>query len=246
MNFVTRLLLTATTLLFLHMPAMADTDADIKKAHAAVQKMIPTVPIEAIQPSPLPGLYQVMIPPQMFYISADGRFAIDGDLINLQTGENVTTTVRNEMRVAAINAQGEASMIVYGPKNPSHTVTVFTDIDCGYCRKLHKEIDQYTRAGIKVRYMAYPRAGLGSGSYQKAVNVWCSKDRNDALTRAKLGEEIKAEDCDNPVAQQYELAQRLGLRGTPAIITEKGQVLPGYVPADRLKMMLEAHATAQK
>ena len=246
MNFVTRLLLTTTTLLFLHMPVMAGTDADIKKAHAAVQKMIPTVPLEAIQPSPLPGLYQVMIPPQMFYISADGRFAIDGDLINLQTGENVTTTVRNEMRVTAINAQGEASMIVYGPKKPSHTVTVFTDIDCGYCRKLHKEIDQYTKAGIKVRYMAYPRAGLGSGSFQKAVNVWCSKDKNDALTRAKLGEEIKAKDCDNPVAQQYELAQRLGLRGTPAIITEKGQVLPGYVPADRLKMMLEAHTTAQK
>ncbi len=242
MNVVTRLLLAATALLFLHLPAMADTDTDIKQVHAAVQKMIPTVPLEAIQPSPLPGLYQVMIPPQMFYISADGRFAVDGDLIDLHTGQNVTTRERDKMRITAINAQGEESMIVYSPKNPSHTVTVFTDIDCGYCRKLHKEIDQYNKAGIKVRYMAYPRAGLGSGSYQKAVNVWCSKDKNDALTRAKLGEEIKAKDCDNPVAQQYELGQRLGLRGTPAIITEQGQLLPGYVPADRLKMMLNSHA----
>jgi len=241
MNFVSKLLCTATVLLFVNTSVMADADADIKKAHAAVQKMIPTVPIEAIQPSPLPGIYQVMIPPQMFYISADGRFAIDGDLIDLQSGENVTNVVRDQMRIAAVNAQGEDSMIVYGPNNPTHTITVFTDIDCGYCRKLHKEIDQYSKAGIKVRYMAYPRAGLNSGSYQKAVAVWCSKDRNDALTRAKLGEEIKAKDCDNPVAQQYELAQRLGLRGTPAIITEQGQVLPGYVPAAQLKLMLDAH-----
>ncbi|MDX1824389.1 MAG: DsbC family protein [Thiohalomonadales bacterium] len=232
-------------LLFLHLPVMADTTADIKKVHEAVQKMIPTVPLEAIQPSPLPGLYQVMIPPQMFYISADGRFAIDGDLIDLNTGQNVSTTVRDKMRITAINALGEDAMIVYSPKNPLYTVTVFTDIDCGYCRKLHSEINQYLKAGIKVRYVAYPRAGLGSGSYQKAVNVWCSKDRNDALTRAKLGEDIKAKDCDNPVAQEYELAQRIGLRGTPAIITEQGQVLPGYVPADRLKMMLSAH-TASK
>ena len=234
MNFVSKLLLAATTLLFFNASVMADADADIKQAHAAVQKMIPTVPLEAIQPSPLPGLYQVMIPPQMFYISADGRFAIDGDLIDLQSGVNVTNAVRDE-----------DAMIVYGPKKPTHTVTVFTDIDCGYCRKLHKEIDQYSKAGIKVRYMAYPRAGLNSGSYQKAVAVWCSKDRNDALTRAKLGEEIKAKDCENPVAQQFELAQRLGLRGTPAIITEQGQVLPGYVPAAQLKMMLDGH-TASK
>lgn len=245
MKVVTRLLLAACMLLFLHLPVMADTTADIKKVHEAVQKMIPTVPLEAIQPSPLPGLYQVMIPPQMFYISADGRFAIDGDLIDLNTGQNVSTTVRDKMRITAINALGEDAMIVYSPKNPLYTVTVFTDIDCGYCRKLHSEINQYLKAGIKVRYVAYPRAGLGSGSYQKAVNVWCSKDRNDALTRAKLGEDIKAKDCDNPVAQEYELAQRIGLRGTPAIITEQGQVLPGYVPADRLKMMLSAH-TASK
>ena len=242
MNFVTKLLLAATALLLFHTPLMADTDTDIKKAHAAVQKMIPTVPLEAIQPSPLPGVFQVMIPPQMFYISADGRFAIDGDLIDLQSGVNVSNVVRDKLRVAAVDAQGEASMIVYGPKKPTHTVTVFTDIDCGYCRKLHSEIDQYAKAGIKVRYMAYPRAGLGSGSYQKAVSVWCSKDKNDAMTRAKRGEEVKANDCDNPVAQQFELAQRIGLRGTPAIITEQGQVFPGYVPADRLKMMLDGHA----
>ena len=239
MNFVIKLLLTATALLFLNIPAMAE--ADIKQAHAAVQKMIPNIPLEAIQPSPLPGLYQVMIPPQMFYISADGRYVVDGDLIDLQSGVNVSTALRDKMRIASVNAQGEASMIIFGPKKPQHTVTVFTDIDCGYCRKLHNEMAKYTQAGIRVRYMAYPRAGVGSGSYQKAVSVWCSKDKQEAMNKAKQGQTLPAKDCDNPVAQQFELAQRIGLRGTPAIITEKGQVLPGYVPADRLKAMLDGH-----
>ena len=149
MNFLIKLLVTAGALVFLNTPAMADTDADIKQAHAAVQKMIPDIPLEAIQPSPLPGLYQVMVPPQMFYISTDGRYAIDGDLIDLQTGVNVSTALRDKMRIAAVNAQGEGSMIIYGPKKPQHTVTVFTDIDCGYCRKLHNEMAMYNKAGIQ-------------------------------------------------------------------------------------------------
>ncbi len=240
MNFLTKLLLTATALVFFNTPAMAD--ADIKQAHAVVQKMIPGIPLEAIQPSPLPGLYQVMVPPQMFYVSVDGRYAFDGDLIDLQTGINVSDALRGKMRAAAVNAQGEAAMIVYGPKKPQHTVTVFTDIDCGYCRKLHNEMANYNKAGIQVRYMAFPRAGVGSGSYQKAVSVWCSKDKAEAMTRAKQGQAVKAEECENPVAKQYALAQSLGIRGTPAIVTEQGQILPGYVPADRLKAMLEQQA----
>lgn len=240
MNFLIKLLVTVSAFLFLGTAALAETD--IKQAHAAVQKMIPDIPLEAIQPSPLPGLYQVMVPPQMFYISADGRYAFDGDMIDLQTGVNVSTALRDKMRITAVNALGEKSMIVYGPKKPQHTVTVFTDIDCGYCRKLHNEMANYNKAGIQVRYMAYPRAGPGSGSYQKAVAVWCSKDKTAAMTRAKQGQEVKAKDCDNPVAQQYALAQRLGIRGTPAIVTERGQIFPGYVPANRLKMMLDGHA----
>jgi thiol:disulfide interchange protein DsbC len=243
MNFFIKLLLTASVSIFLTTTAMAGADSDIKKAHAAVQKMIPDIPLEAIQPSPLPGLFQVMVPPQMFYVSADGRYAFDGDMIDLQTGVNVSDALRGKMRAAAVNAQGEAAMIVYGPKKPQHTVTVFTDIDCGYCRKLHNEMAKYNEAGIQVRYLAFPRAGVGSGSYQKAVSVWCSKDKADAMTRAKQGQAVKAEDCENPVAKQYALAQRLGIRGTPAIVTEQGQILPGYVPADRLKMMLDGHTT---
>ncbi len=242
MNFVIKLLVTASAFILLSTTALADVDADIKQAHAAVQKMIPDIPLEAIQPSPLPGLYQVMVPPQMFYISADGRYAFDGDMIDLQTGINVSNVLRDKMRITAINAQGEKSMIVYGPKKPKHTVTVFTDIDCGYCRKLHNEMAKYNKAGIQVRYLAYPRAGPGSGSYQKAVSVWCAKDKTAAMTRAKQGKEVKAKECDNPVGQQYTLAQRLGIRGTPAIVTEQGRILPGYVPADRLKAMLDGHA----
>ena len=243
MNFFIKLLLTASVSIFLTTTAMAGADSDIKKAHAAVQKMIPGIPLEAVQASPLPGVFQVMVPPQMFYVSADGRYVIDGDLIDLQTRVNVSDVLRGKMRATAVNAQGEAAMIVYGPKKPQHTVTVFTDIDCGYCRKLHNEMANYNKAGIRVRYMAFPRAGVGSGSYQKAVSVWCSKDKAEAMTRAKQGQAVNAKECENPVAKQYALAQSLGIRGTPAIVTEQGQILPGYMPADRLKMMLDGHTT---
>jgi len=240
MNFLTKLLLTATALVFFNTPAMAD--ADIKQAHAAVQKMIPGIPLEAIQPSPLPGLYPVMVPPQMFYVSAGGLYAFDGDMIDLQTGINVSDALRGKMRAAAVNAQGETAVIVYGPKKPQLTVTVFAALVCGSCRTLHKAMANYNKAGIQIRYLAFPRAGVGSGSYQKAVSVWCSKDKAEAMTRAKQGQAVKAEECENPVAKQYALAQSLGIRGTPAIVTEQGQILPGYVPADRLKAMLEQQA----
>ncbi len=229
-------------------PALAAEQADpgLEKARAALKKILPELDPKAVQPSPVPGIYQVFMPPQLFYISADGRYAFDGDIIDLHTNTNVSTPVRDRLRLAAIEQVGEKNMIIYGPKEAKHTITVFTDIDCGYCRKLHSEMAQYNQAGIRVRYLAYPRAGLHSNSYNKAVSVWCAKDRNKALTEAKQGKDPEPKTCDNPVAREYELGQRLGIRGTPAIVTESGQVIPGYVPADRLKAILEAEKVASK
>jgi len=130
---------------------------------------------------------------------------------------------------------------VFSPENPTHTVTVFTDIDCTYCRKLHREIETFTSRGIKVRYMFSPLAGPGSPSWAKAEAVWCSPDRNDAMTRAKMGEEVKAQGAcnDTPVAAHYRIASELGVRGTPGILTDEGRLIPGYVPAERLLGLLE-------
>ena len=133
-------------------------------------------------------------------------------------------------------------MIVFGPDDAKYTITAFTDVDCGYCRKLHSEMDKYNANGIRIRYMAYPRAGLNSESYNKMVSVWCADDRKAAMNIAKTGASIPPKTCDNPIAEQYALGQAMRIQGTPALILDDGDVLPGYVPADKLVKLLEHRA----
>lgn len=184
--------------------------------------------------SPIPGLFEVSKPPRFFYVSADGRYVIDGDLIEKSTKRNISQGPRNKSVAAAINAIDEDSMIIFGDKSLKHTVTVFTDIDCGYCRKLHNEIKKYNDLGIRIRYMAYPRAGLGSPSFKKIEDVWCSKDRKKAMTRAKNGQAVKSIKCKSPATTHLSLVHMMGLSGTPALVLENGQIVPGYIPAARL------------
>ncbi|MDW8478922.1 MAG: thioredoxin fold domain-containing protein [Xanthomonadales bacterium] len=133
--------------------------------------------------------------------------------------------------------------IVFAPKERKRTLTVFTDIDCGYCRRMHQHMAEYNAAGIAIEYLFFPRAGIGSPSYEKAVSVWCSSDPRDALTRAKAGEEIPARSCDNPVLEDFELGKRIGINGTPAVITEDGVLIGGYLTPEQ---MLERLAQAGK
>ena len=209
----------------------------------SLSRVLSSSQIGAVTPSPVEGISEVEVGVNILYVTNDGKYVLDGRLVDMETRSDLTDMRLRAVRLNALKSVGEKSMIVFPAKEQRHVVTVFTDIDCGYCRKLHNEMANYNKAGIQVRYLAYPRAGINSGSYQKAVSVWCSKDKSEAMTRAKQGQEVKAKDCDNPVAQQFSLAQRLGIRGTPAIVTEQGQILPGYVPADRLKVMLDGHAT---
>ena len=123
-------------------------------------------------------------------------------------------------------------------RQTQHTVTVFTDIDCGYCRKMHSQMAAYNKEGIKIRYLMFPREGVNSDSFNKAVAVWCADDRQDAMTKAKRGEEIARKTCDNPVEAQFELGQKLGVRGTPSMILEDGEMIPGYVPPTQLAQLL--------
>ena len=195
---------------------------------------------DSVKPTVIPGLYEVMLKAKIVYLSQDGRFLLQGDLIDLKERTNLTEARLDTQRAKALAAIGEDQMVIFAPTEPAkHTITVFTDIDCGYCRKFHQEMADYNRNGIKVRYLMYPRAGIGSDSYDKAVAVWCSPDRRDAITRAKKGEAIEQKSCPNPVKEQYELGQALGVRGTPTIILEGGQLIPGYVPADKLATMLD-------
>jgi len=202
--------------------------------------MMPGLTPEDVQESPLPGLYEVAVGSQIVYISADRRYLIKGDIIDLSSNESLTEARRNGLRLAEVAELDESTMVVFEPEEPKHTITVFTDVDCSYCRKLHREMDQLQAAGIRVRYMFFPRYGPGSESWKKADAVWCSEDRQAAMTMAKNGGEVVAKACDDsPVSGHFELGNRIGVRGTPAILTEDGALMPGYIPAPELASYLE-------
>ena len=228
----------ALGLLFFGFSALADPGAD----QEAIRKALSGLKIDTIEPAPIAGFYEVVVGSHVIYVRADGRYMLQGDLIDLNTRLSLTEPRRRAAQRAMIDSVGEDKMIVFKPEKVKHKVTVFTDIECGYCRKLHGEIEQYLDAGIEVRYLMFPRAGVGSSAYKKAVAVWCAEDRNSALTDAKAGKSIEMKTCDNPVDQHMELAQALGLRGTPFIVLENGQVQPGYVPAKQLARLLDEEA----
>lgn len=190
---------------------------------------------DELRATPIPGVWELTRAGEIAYVSADGKYAISGDLVELNTNTNLTEEHRRELRLRLLAAIPESDMVIFGPRDPKYTITVFTDVDCPYCRKLHSQIGEYNALGVRVRYLPYPRTGPNTSSWTKAEQVWCSVDRNAALTRAKLGEELKSKVCaNNPVARSWALGQEFEIEGTPAIIMANGEMLPGYVPPDAL------------
>ena len=188
------------------------------------------------------GLFQVVLASgERLYTVEDGRFLLTGDLYEVSENEivNLTEMQRNGERLAAIEALNPDDIISFAPTGETKKVVyAFTDIDCGYCRKLHDEIQDYTDLGIEIRYLAFPRAGVGSASFQKYVSAFCAADNKQSLTDAKAGREIPSLHCENPVAAQYKLGRMLGVSGTPSLILDSGQMVPGYVPAADLARQL--------
>jgi len=199
-----------------------------------VAEQFPGVSPENITPTPLAGIYQISQGGVVGYISADGRYLMNGDLIDLDSNENLAETARGQWRLKQLAGVDDSDMLVFSPQNPKHTITVFTDLDCAYCRLMHQQLDKFMQAGIRVRYLFFPLDGPGSQSYQKAQAVWCSEDPKAALTRAKNGKDINSTtDCDNPVDAQFALAwDTLKLRGTPSLFTEDGRMLQLTNPVD--------------
>ncbi len=221
------------------MAAEKPADPDLVALRNQLLQVFPGLPADAITRTPMDGVVQVIYGPNVIYLSDDGRYALQGSMIDLKTNTNLTEDVKNGLRAKILSEIPESEMVIFAPENPKHTITVFTDIDCGYCRKLHHEMASYNKKGIAVRYLFYPRAGIGSPAYQKAVNVWCADDRQAAMTKAKNGATLPDKSCKNPVASNYEVGQMMGVTGTPALVTEGGYLLPGYVPADRLAKILD-------
>jgi thiol:disulfide interchange protein DsbC len=167
-------------------------------------------------------------------MSGDGRFILKGDLFDMQNRQNVSENERELARAAIFANLSSEEYIEFSPEKPEHIIYVFTDIDCGYCRKLHHDVPLLNKNGLAVRYLAYPRGGIGSSAHSKLEAVWCADDRQQAMTDAKNGKDVESRQCSNPVANEYELGQKFGIRGTPAIYKANGEELSGYVPPDSL------------
>jgi len=227
-----------STLLGCSLLVSTQIHADEDAVRQSVKKAMPSLKVDSIAPSAVKGLYEVIAGPNILYVSDSGQYLLQGHLIDLVAKKDLTEQKMAGARSVALTQMGEDNMIVFKPEKSKYKVSIFTDIDCGYCRKLHTEMDKYLAEGIAIQYMFYPRAGKGSASYKKAVSVWCADDRNKALTVAKNGGELEEKTCENPVDKHMELATRFEVRGTPMIVTESGTVLPGYVPADRLAKVL--------
>lgn len=209
------------------------------RLEAALAGIVPGTP-DSITPTPAQGLYEVVYGARVFYLTEDGQYLIDGQMIDLNKRTNLTEERRAKARLKALASIDESSMIIFAPKGETkHTISVFTDIDCGYCRKLHQEMPELNKLGIKVRYLSFPRAGIDSPSYDKAVSVWCAKDRKQAMNDAKLNNKIEAKTCENPVRQHMAMGEMVGVTGTPAIVLEDGRLMPGYAPAQKLLEILD-------
>lgn len=220
-------------------PLKETASNDFPEIRKALTQLVPGIAVDSIKQSAIPSLYEVAIGADVIYVTSDGRFMLQGNLIDLVSKANLTEDKRAQGRLKIINNIDTKTMIVYSPKQVKHIVTVFTDIDCPYCRKMHEEMADYNKLGIEIRYLAFPRAGINSPSYDKTVAVWCAKDRNAALTASKAGKPVEQKTCKNPVQDHLSLVETLGLSGTPTLIFEDGTMIPGYVPADRLIKVLE-------
>lgn len=218
----------------------ADVDPKLEQVRAKIADMFDSIEPQHVTPSPIEGWYTLQKGSIVAYISDDGRYLLQGDLIDLDLQVNLSEQSRNESRRELIATLENNQTILFSPDEAQHTVTVFTDIDCTYCRKLHSEIDQYLEQGIAVRYLLYPRNGPASRAWSTSEDVWCSSDRNNALTMAKLDREFQTSKCDTSmISKHYVLGQDIGLSGTPAIVLEDGTLIGGYLPPAMLKARID-------
>lgn len=229
---------------WLLVPMTGTAETDVERITRLLKERFPTANLERVTTSPVAGVLEVTIEGGVIYVSADGRFVFNGTLIEIATGEDLTERVLSKRRLKVLSRVPEERMIIFEPKGDvKYTLTTFTDIDCPYCQRMHQDMDALNGYGIRVRYLLFPRAGVDSVSYEKAVSVWCSKDRQKELTLAKAGEVPKRRECDNPVREHMALANDLGLTGTPLSITENGAKIVGYASAKALLQQVEAATT---
>ena len=212
------------------------------RARDALQSINPQIEVERIGAAPLAGFREAIVGGQVVYVSDDGKYLIQGKVFDIAAKKDMGEASMAKLRAELLETIPMSDRIVFAPPAAKHTVVVFTDVECGYCRKLHTDIAEYNKRGIAVQYLAFPRMGLGSEDYRKMVAVWCADDRRQALTDAKNDKPVPMKTCTNPVTMHYNLGQRMGLEGTPMILATDGTQIAGYLPPDQLLAAMEKHA----
>jgi thiol:disulfide interchange protein DsbC len=224
--------------------AQADeSSAELDAVRQKVGEMFDMIGPENVSSSPVDGWYTIHTGSVVAYISADGRYLLQGDLVDLDNQVNLSENVRNKSRRELMASVTDDQTILFAPEEVKYSVSVFTDVDCTYCRRLHNQIDQYLEHGIQVRYLMYPRNGPASPAWTTAEDVWCASDRQNALTMAKLDREFPTNKCDaSAIQDHYIMGRDVGLSGTPAIVLEDGTLIGGYLAPDQLIATLEQKA----
>jgi len=234
---VNRILKFMVSALFLT-PVLAAAD-DYDQVRERLSSLVNGETNISIAESPLPGILQVRLGSDIVYMTDDGRYLLQGRVLDLDTREDITDQAKSKIRQELIDGIDYEKLISYGPEDSEFEIIVFTDVDCGYCRRLHQQVEEYNDAGIRISYAAFPRAGAGSETFRKMTSVWCSDDQQAAMDLAKGGGTPEPAECDAPVSKQYQLGQSVGVTGTPALVTPGGDLIPGYVPPNDLRVRLE-------
>lgn len=220
---------------------------DAQSAEEVIRDALKNFPVQSVEPSPIAGMYEVVIGGQVVYFSGDMKYQFSGDIVDYERSINLTEKTRNTLNAKVFNDMDKGDYLAFKPKDKTeHVINVFTDVDCGYCRKLHSEVPQLNAKGIEVRYFLYPRAGSQSRSARTLESIWCADDQQEAMNRAKTGRSIESKRCNNPVDQHIALGAQVGLRGTPLIFTGRGTRISGYRPAKELHAQLLTEAAEAK
>jgi len=225
-------------------------DNDLAHYQKALSKITsPNVKVTEVFDTPIGDIKELMVSTgrgtDIIYMSKDGLYLIQGSIFDIDRRVDITDQKKAGLRAKILEEFGEDTRINFFPDDMKYEVTVFTDIDCGYCRKLHSEMQGYNDLGIGVSYLFFPRSGLKTASYDKAVSVWCAADQHKAMDQAKAGTQVPPKQCDNPVAEQYQAGLTAGVTGTPALILKDGTMMPGYMPPEQLKQRLDSLTATQ-
>jgi thiol:disulfide interchange protein DsbC len=229
-----RIVMLALLWSLLPMTSMSAEKIDATRLKANLARLFPELTKANVLPSPIKGMVALEFDGQVAYATEDGKYLLLGDIVDVNSRTNLSENARGKQVMKLLDEVGESNMIVIGPANAKRTLTVFTDVDCTYCARLHQDVPELNRNGVKVRYLLYPRGGIGSSTHKKSVAVWCADDRIKAVGIAKAGGQVDMKTCPNPVEQHYRLGERIGVSGTPTMYLDDGRKIGGYVPVAKL------------